>query len=362
MLDPSPRFTKLRQQLEALDLDAFVVSQPENRRYLSGFTGSDGMLFIAQDRALLITDFRYVEQSAREAPQFTVVETQPEAVARRLNDLASEGGAQRVGFESLHVTVADHRHWAEAADSYRLVPTKELVEDMRAVKDEEELAVIKRAVALTDAAMAHIRELIAPGMAEKDVAWELESYMRTHGGEAVAFDPIVAGGPNGALPHAGASGDLIRAGQPIVVDIGTRVDGYHSDLTRTLYLGEPDGRFQEIYGLVLKAQLAAEEGIRPGMACRKADALARDVIAGAGYGKYFGHGLGHGVGLAIHEKPRLRSVSYEVLRAGMTLTVEPGIYIPGWGGVRIEDLTVIREDGVEVLSRADKSALLGGPS
>lgn len=357
MLDHSARLQKLRQQFEPLGLDALVVSQPENRRYLSGFTGSDGTLFITHQQAILITDFRYVEQSAREAPQFTVVETPPEALPRRLNDLASEEGAQRVGFESHRVAVADHRDWAEAAGSYRLVPTKELVEDMRAVKDEQELKIIKRAVALADAAMAHIREVIAPGMAEKDVAWELESYVRTRGGEAVAFDLIVASGPNGAMPHAGASGDVIQPGQPIVVDVGARVDGYHSDLTRTLYLGEPDGRFQELYELVLRAQLAAEEGMRPGMACHKADALAREVIAEAGYGKYFGHGLGHGVGLAVHEKPLLRSVSYEVLRPGNTFTVEPGIYILGWGGVRIEDVLVITDEGVEVLSRADKDPL-----
>jgi Xaa-Pro aminopeptidase len=186
------------------------------------------------------------------------------------------------------------------------------------------------------------------------VAWELEVYIRTRGAEGVAFEIIVAGGPNGAMPHARASDNIIHAGQPIVIDVGARFEGYHSDLTRTLCLGHPDQRFQEIYDLVLKAQLAAEEGIRPGMAAREADALARDIITEAGYGEYFGHPLGHGVGLAVHEKPKAGRASHDMLYPGMTLTIEPGIYVPRWGGVRIEDLVVIGEEGVEVLSQADK--------
>jgi Xaa-Pro aminopeptidase len=358
MPDRTVRLERLRHALGALDLDALIVTQPQNRRYLSGFTGSDGTLFITQDLALLITDFRYVEQSALEAPDFQVVETIPEALPDRLQEVAGESRSSRVGFESHHVSFDDYSAWAEKTQGFELVPTTDLVEEMRALKDEEELETIKRAVALADAAMAHLREFIQPGMVEKEAAWELESYMRTHGAEGVAFDLIVAGGPNGAMPHATASDHVLQAGQPIVVDIGARVDGYHSDLTRTLYLGEPDDRFSEIYDLVLEAQLAAEEGIRPGMACRQADALARDVIARAGYGKYFGHGLGHGVGLAVHEKPLLRSVSDYVLRAGMVVTIEPGIYIAGWGGVRIEDLVALAEDGAAVLSGAQKKPVV----
>ncbi|HID96168.1 MAG TPA: peptidase M24 family protein, partial [Candidatus Latescibacteria bacterium] len=197
---------------------------------------------------------------------------------------------------------------------------------------------------------------IEPGMTEKEVAWELESFMRTHGAEKAAFDLIVASGPNGALPHVTASERAIRAGEPIVMDLGCVVEGYHSDMTRTICLGQPDARFREIYQLVLSAQLAAEEAIRPGMTGREADAIARRIIEEAGYGEQFGHGLGHGVGLAIHEKPTLGKLSEDVLEPGMVFTVEPGIYIPGWGGVRIEDMVVLREDGVEVLTQASKSS------
>lgn len=348
------RLRKLRQELESLGVDAFVVTQPENRRYLSGFTGSAGTLLITQDEAILITDFRYVEQAPKQAPQFEVVEAMPDVLGKEISNLVTRAAAKRVGFESHYLPFAEHRSWAEAAEGFELVPIRGLVEDIRAIKDEDELETIKRAVALGDAALGHIKEIIAPGMTEKEVAWELETYMRTHGAEGVAFDIIVASGPNGAMPHARPSDDTIQLGEPIVIDVGARVDGYHSDLTRTLCLGYPDDRFQEIYDLVLKAQLGAEEGIRPGMAARGADALARDIITGAGYGEYFGHGLGHGVGLAIHEKPKAGRASNDILYPGMTLTVEPGIYVPGWGGVRIEDLIVIREEGVEVLSQADK--------
>ncbi len=352
------RLQQLRQKFETLQLDAIVITQPENRRYLSGFTGSAGTLFITHAEAFLITDFRYVERASIQAPQFEIVKAAPDVLAKELNGLATKARARRVGFESHYLTFDEHAEWSEAAQGFELVPVRELVEDMRAIKDQEELETIKQAVALGDAALAHTRKLIRPGMTEKEVAWELESYMRTHGAEAAAYEIIVAGGPNGAMPHAQTSDDALEAGQPIVIDVGARVDGYHSDLTRTLCLGDPDDRFQEIYDLVLKAQLAAEEGMRPGMSAREADALARDVITDAGYGARFGHGLGHGVGLAIHEKPKASGVSWDLLSSGMTLTVEPGIYIPGWGGVRIEDLVVIGEEGVEVLSQADKDPIV----
>lgn len=351
------RLQKLRQELQARNLDAFIITHPPNRRYVSGFTGTDGTLFITGDKVALITDFRYVEQAQKESPAFELVEATPDILAQSLSDLATAVRAKRVGFESHHVTFANHCQWAETAAGFELVPVKDLVEEMRALKDEGEMEAIKRAVALGDAAMAHVREFITAGMTEKEVGWEVEVYMRTHGAEAVAFDIIVAAGPNGAMPHATVSDRVIQAGEPIVIDLGARVDGYHSDLTCTLVLGEPDERFEEIYDLVLKAQLAALEEIRPGMTGREADALARRIIVEAGYGEYFGHGLGHGVGLEVHEGPRAGKVSDDVLRPGMTLTVEPGIYIPGWGGVRIEDLVAVTEDGVEVLSQKGKAPL-----
>jgi Xaa-Pro aminopeptidase len=230
-----------------------------------------------------------------------------------------------------------------------------LVENIRAVKDENELIKIKNAIALADEALAHIVGFIEPSMTEKEVAWELEVFMRTHGAEKLAFDLIVGSGPNGAMPHATVSERVIQAGEPIVMDLGAVIDGYHSDLTRTICAGRPNDRFKEIYDIVLEAQLTAEQNIRPGMQGKQADDVARQVIEKADYGKEFGHGLGHGVGLAVHEKPGVGRLSEDVLEPGMVFTIEPGIYLPGWGGVRIEDIVVMGKDGVEVLTQASKN-------
>ena len=344
----------MRPKLIEEELDAVLITQPENRRYLSGFTGSAGVLLISAEQAILATDFRYYEQVSKQAPDFELAKIK-DKFTNILPDLVAQVGARRVGFEAAHLPYAQYQEWAEVAEGIELVPTKELVEGLRAVKDEGELEIIRRAVALADGAMAHVLDVMEPGMTERAVAWEIETYMRTHGADKVAFDIIVAGGPNGAMPHAQPSDAPIQAGEPIVMDIGALINGYHSDLTRTVCLDRPDDRFREIYEIVLRAQLAAEEGVRAGMTGREADALARSVIEEAGYGEHFGHGLGHGVGLAVHEKPRLSKLSEEeVLQPGMVVTIEPGIYLPGWGGVRIEDMVVVGEDGVEVLTQASK--------
>jgi Xaa-Pro aminopeptidase len=352
------RLEQLRELLEAEQLGAMIVSQAENRRYLSGFTGTDGTLFIAAREAVLITDFRFTEQASREAPLFEIVEAIPNVLGLELVRLAGETGVGRVGFEAEHVSYAVHHNMAELAEEHELVPVQGLVEGLRAVKDEEELALIRQAAAIGDGALTQIRQIMRPGMTEREVAWEIEAHMRTHGAEAVGFDIIVASGPNGAMAHATVTDRVIQEGEPIVLDLGARVEGYRSDLTRTLVLGKPDERFDEIYYLVLDAQTMALAGIKPGMTGRQADALARDVIARRGYGKRFGHGLGHSVGLAVHEDPRMGTQSDAVLYPGNTLTVEPGIYITGWGGVRIEDLVLVTDTGIEVLSKAGKGPVV----
>jgi len=347
------RLVVLRQKLVEQDLDAILITQPENRRYLSGFTGSTGVLLISQYQAILATDFRYYEQVEKQAPDFELAK-----VAGRfetiLPELVRHVAARRVGFESAHLTVEQHQQWQEVAEGFELASTNELVKGIRAVKDEDELSKIKKAIALADQAIAHIVGFIEPGLTEKEVAWELEVFMRTHGAEKLAFNTIVGSGPNGAMPHATVSERVIRAGKPIVIDLGAVIDGYNSDLTRTICAGRPDDKFREIYDIVLEAQLTAEQSIRPGMTGKQADDIARQVIEKAGYGENYGHGLGHGVGLAVHEKPGVGRLSEDVLEPGMVFTVEPGIYLPGWGGVRIEDIVVMREDGVEVLTQASK--------
>ncbi len=353
------RLARLREKLAQQQLDALLVSQPENRRYLSGFTGSAGWLLISAEHALFATDFRYYEQVGLECPDFELVRLTT-GLKDALPDMIGRVAARRVGFEADHATYANVQEWHEAVTTCEWVPTRGLIAPLRAVKDAAELAAVRAAVALTDEALASVLPQIRPGMTELDVAWRIESAMRTHGAEGVAFELIVAGGPNAARPHARAGQRPLQAGEPIVIDIGARVGGYCADLTRTVCLGRPtdEARFWEVYNTVLAAQTAAEAAIRPGMTGKEGDAVARDLIAAAGYGEHFGHGLGHGVGLAVHEEPRLSRLAEEPLPAGALVTVEPGIYLPGWGGVRIEDLVLVTDNGVEVLSQAPKEPIL----
>lgn len=353
------RLDKLRRKLAEKGLDAILISQAENRRYLSGFTGSAGFLLVSQEKAILATDFRYVEQATQQAPDFQVVQIRGE-LPRWFPELASALQARKLGFESSAVTFATYKQLFEAVGKIegelrsQLVPTDDLVESLRAIKAEEELARIERAVAIADAAIEHITTTIQPGMTEKQVAWEAERFLRENGSQAVPFDIIVASGPNSALPHARPSERAILPGEPIVIDLGAQVDGYCSDLTRTLCLGEADQTFDRIYDVVLGAQLTAIATLEVGMTGDQGDKLARMVIEQAGYGEAFGHGLGHGVGLAVHEQPRLGRDLSIILTEGMVVTLEPGIYLKGWGGIRIEDMVVLEKGRARVLTKAKK--------
>lgn len=353
------RLGRVRNLLPGLGVDGLLVSQPQNRRYLSGFTGSNGALLITATHAFIATDFRYYEQVGRQSPNYELVREKRELV-EVLAAMLQEAAVTWLGFEAEHVTVAELEAWQQVAPAVQWRPVRQAVEGLRAIKDEAEVEALRRAIALTDEALAAALAGARPGMTESELAWSIESYMRTHGAHAVAFELIVGGGPNSALPHARPGDTPLAAGEPIVIDIGAEVDGYHADLTRTVCFGQPnDGeRFWEVYSTVLRAQAAAEAGIRPGLSGREADALARDVIADAGYGEAFGHGLGHGVGLEIHETPLLGRSSNATVEAGMLITVEPGVYLPGWGGVRIEDIVLITENGAEVLSRAPKDPII----
>ncbi len=353
----SERLERLRERMAERNLDAMLVSNADNRRYLSGFTGSAGFLVITPEEAILATDFRYFEQVAREAPGFRLAKVETR-LADLLPGLLGDLGVERLGFESEHVTVEQHRDWSSVTDNVEWLALKETVEQLRAIKEEAEIEALRRAVALTDAAFAHLLAVIRPGMAETQVAWEIEAYMRVHGASKVAFDLIVAAGPNGALPHARPGSHIIQEGEPIVIDIGCVFDGYCSDMTRTVSLGEPSAHYLEVWEIVLRAQEAVEAAVRPGLTGIEADARARSIIEQAGYGEQFGHGLGHGVGLAVHEKPRAGRLSEDVLEAGMSLTIEPGIYLPGEFGVRLEDLAIIWPEGIEVLTQSPKSPVV----
>ena len=354
----SARLEQLRTMLQERELDALLVSTPENSRYLSGFTGSAGFLFLTQGDAALATDFRYIEQVGRQAPDFRVVRIGSDQ--RWLVDLARETGAKRVGFESDNVTVAQYHRFTEmiqeasAQDDLSLVATTGIVEEMRSIKDNQELALLEKVVAIGDRAFEEVAPTIRPGEMESAVAWRLEQVMRRLGAEKVSFDTIVGTGPNGALPHHLASEDPIREGVPIVIDMGAVYQGYCSDLTRTICIGQPDETFRKVYDIVLGAQETACATAQAGMTSGEVDALARDIIKEAGYGDQFGHALGHGIGLEVHEFPRVGPNASSPMQDGMVFTIEPGIYLPGWGGVRIEDTVVMEQGRVRRLSQAHK--------
>jgi len=357
------RLQKLRPVIAENGLDALLVSQPENCRYLSGFTGSSGYLLISGSHALLATDFRYTEQAKEETSGFEIIHVKGE-LSHWLPDLVADLGWHKLGFEADFVSYASHHKLSEAIKAKQLnlelVPTTGLVEHLRSIKEPEELDLIIKAVELTDAAFEYAKSLIHPGITEKEAAWEIEKFLRQKGSEGVPFDLIVASGSNSALPHARPTGRKISPGEPVLIDMGARISGYCSDFSRTLSLRvqrsnlKADKALQQIYDTVLKAQLAAIEGIETGMDAAQADKLARDVIEQAGYGDAFGHGLGHGVGLALHESPTLASNSTDCLLDGMVFTIEPGIYIPGWGGVRIEDMVILEKGRARVLTKSRK--------
>ncbi|MGC8880037.1 MAG: M24 family metallopeptidase [Anaerolineae bacterium] len=355
------RLRDLRQLMHAHGLAALLISEPHNRRYLSGFTGSAGVLLITHERQGIATDFRYYTQVRQQCPDWELFQVGRDfegQLASLLRELGVQGST--VGYEAAHVSVETWRRWSAAVGSTAtLVETVGLVEQLRQVKDEDELAAMRRAIAIAEQAWSQLLEVLRPGMCEREVAWQLESSMRTLGAEAVAFPLIVASGPNGALPHAAPSERPIQAGEPVVIDFGCVVDGYCSDLTRTVCLGQPsDARYEALWQLVHRAQQAALRGVKAGISGAQADQLVRDVITAAGYGEYFGHGLGHGIGLAAHEAPRLNPTSSDVLPAGAVVSVEPGIYLPDWGGVRIEDLVLLHPDGAEVLTQLPAVAIL----
>jgi len=357
MPDYGARVGRLRASLRDRRCHALVVSCPENVRYLVGFAGSSGWLLVSQGDLVLATDARYIEQASAQIPCGRAA-----LAARGLVDYAvdyaGEHRLEAICFESDYLTCSSFaalEAGLHKSDSgCRLMPTTGLVESLREVKDDFELEAIRRAAVLADGAVRHARRLLRPGLTEVELAWRLERWLREHGSGPMPFEIIVASGPNASLPHATPSERAIREGEPVVIDLGATVDGYCSDITRTLFLSRIDAPFDRIYGAVLAAQCGTIERLAAGMPGQAADALARQSLATAGYGELFGHGLGHGVGLEIHERPTVNARSSGPLLDGMTFTVEPGVYVPGQGGVRIEDTVVLRDGRAEQLTHAAK--------
>jgi Xaa-Pro aminopeptidase len=353
----SNRLNKLRRQLAERELDGFLVSRSENRYYLSGFDGSAGYLIITANHSILATDFRYIEQAGEQADGFEIKRISG-VLADWLPGLAADTGITRIGFESADISQSEYSRFTTSlkrnGSPLKMEPTEGLIEALRSVKEPAELELIRQAAGLADGAVDHVRELLRAGITEEELAWKAEKYMRERGSQAVPFEVIVASGPNAAKPHWQPSSRPIQAGEPVVIDLGARYGGYASDLTRTVWTGTPDKTLSKVYDTVLGAQLAALSLIKEGTTGHEADSYARTVIEEGGYGDAFGHGLGHGVGLAAHEPPRLGPKSEDRLMEGTVFTVEPGIYLPGWGGVRIEDLAVISGGKLEILTQSGK--------
>lgn len=350
------RLIGLREYLREQELDGVVVSKLENLHYFSGFTGDDSMLVIGMNTAQLVTDFRYVEQAAREAPDFKV-KKQEKGLLKRVAEVINEDGLSRVGFEGGSLCYDWHRKIAGQLHDVDFTHSVSL-DSLRQVKSQEELACIRRAMEIGDEAFEYILTYIRPGISELDVAAALENCMRQKGSRRPSFDTIVASGKRGSLPHGTATEKLINVGEFVTMDYGAVYKGYHSDMTRTVCMGRADEKQRHVYSTVLKAQELGVSLVQPGASGKEVDRLVRQQIAEAGYGRYFGHGLGHSVGLEIHEEPRLSpSSTCEALAENMLVTVEPGIYIPDWGGVRIEDTVVVKEGGCEILTHSPKELI-----
>jgi len=360
-LNLDARIENLLEKMGEKDVDLLWVIQPENRRYLSGFTADDpqltessGSLLIGKGHRILLTDSRYSEQAKAEAPSFDIITVKGDLIAR-LPQILSKLGCRRLGFEAGYLIWGAYEKLKKSIENQdletSLIPLEDVVEGLRKTKAIDEIEAIKASVKMVIDIVENIPQWLRINMTEKEAAWRIEDEARHRGAEAMAFSPIVASGPNAALPHAMPSDKKIAPGEPIVIDVGVRLDGYCSDTTRTFFLGEPDTFFQDLYRVVRQAQIEAIQTIGPDVSSDVPDKVARDIISSAGYGQYFGHALGHGVGLATHEGPRLSPIKPEPLLPGMVVTVEPGIYIPGKGGVRLEEMVLVTEDGSEVLTK-----------
>jgi Xaa-Pro aminopeptidase len=353
------RRDRLREQLAGRDLDGALITSLVNVRYLTGFTGSNAALLVTPKRTLLATDGRYATQLAAQAPDVEPVIER--ACALALTGRAAKLGIGRLGFESHHVTVDLHEHMTRESGPL-LAPLGQLVELLRAVKDEEEISCLREAAAIGDSALGEILEGLVMGRTERHVARELERRMIDKGAEAVAFPTIVASGPNSAVPHHRPTDRRIAFGDLLKIDFGARVAGYHADMTRTFVVGTEPAEWQiELYDLVFAAQRAGREALTPGVEIHEVDRAARSVIEAAGHAAHFPHGLGHGVGLEIHEAPLIASAATGRLRALTPVTIEPGVYLDGVGGIRIEDTLVVRDaadGGPELLTLTTKELLV----
>lgn len=350
------KLDKLRKELESHHVDALLITNPYNRRYMTGFTGSSGAALVTKNDAVFITDFRYTEQANHQVKEFRIIQ-QEGSILKEVEKLVDECEIKTLGFERDTVTYGEYESFQNLLN-VELVPLSGLIEKIRLIKTDEEIKIIKVACEIADAAFSHILNFIKPGVTELEVSNELEFFMRKQGATSSSFDTIVASGLRSALPHGVATNKIIEQGDFVTLDFGAVYNGYVSDMTRTIAVGNPNTKLVEMYNVVLEAQLLALEKIKPGMTGIEADKIARDYLTDKGYGEAFGHSTGHGIGLEIHEGPALSYRNNQTLEPNMVVTVEPGVYLPGIGGVRIEDDIVITATGNERLTHSTKDLII----
>lgn len=350
------KLAKLRQALIDNQVDAILITNEYNRRYMTGFTGTAGVAIVSQNDAVFITDFRYTEQAAEQVKEFRI-EQHKGTIYEEVAKQAAAMGVKTLGFEQDAMQYGTYEVY-KAAIKADFVPLSGVIEKIRLIKSQEEINIIKVACEIADNAFTHILNFIKPGITELDVSNELEFFMRKQGATSSSFDIIVASGLRSALPHGVATDKIIETGDFVTLDFGAYYNGYISDITRTVAVGQPSDQLVEIYNAVLESQLLALEKVGPGMTGAQADAVSRDYLKTKGLGEAFGHSLGHGIGLEVHEGPGLNFRSQIVLEPNMVVTIEPGAYIPGVGGVRIEDDILITETGNEILNHSDKQLII----
>jgi len=350
-------YNRVEEIRKKLSIDAVLISNGNNMRYVSGFAGATGYLYISEKRHAVITDFRYTIQAELEAKGYEIITIGNGGYEEAINDILSTEQIEKLGFEAEDMLFANYQKLKEKLKVKELVPVFDDVSHLRKIKTPQELEFIKRAEAIGDEAFTEILSFIKPGMTELEIAAKLEYLMKVKGAQGLSFPAIVASGINSSMPHAVPSHKKIAMGDFLTMDFGCVYEGYCSDMTRTIVIGKASDKQKEIYQTVLKAQMAALEFIKAGYKGKEIDKVARDIIYGAGYEGCFGHGLGHSVGLLIHENPRLSPMEEEIILAGMIETVEPGIYIKGFGGVRIEDLVVVTETGCVNFTHSEKQLI-----